>query len=148
MNIITRTAVRGLQIGPIQFSAAHRLPYSYSEKCSNMHGHNYKVQVTLETTYPLDATQTPGMLIDASVITEVIQRYDHMLLNEVMSSDSTTAENIAATLGNYILMKVGLNFGPDKIRDIPELEGYIAVTVKVFETDKVCGTYAVKAELK
>lgn len=78
------------------FAAAHALR-AYRGKCENVHGHNYRVEVTLEGGQ-LDGA---GLLLDFVELKQwlraVIERLDHRLLNEVAPFDqlNPTAENMA-----------------------------------------------------
>jgi 6-pyruvoyltetrahydropterin/6-carboxytetrahydropterin synthase len=78
------------------FAAAHNLR-NYKGKCEALHGHNYKVRVTLAGP-ELDAT---GLLYDfvhlKQVIQGVIRSLDHKYLNELKPFDvlNPSAENIA-----------------------------------------------------
>lgn len=53
------------------FEAAHRLPGH--PKCGKLHGHSYKVEVTLEATR-LDGR---GFIVDFGEISKLIKQYDH-----------------------------------------------------------------------
>ncbi len=81
----------------VDFEAAHRLP-DYPGKCSRLHGHNWRVEVTVAGR-ELDGL---GMLIDFRVLKQevarVIDTLDHYYLNEIepFRSVNPTAENIAA----------------------------------------------------
>lgn len=75
------------------FEAAHRLPW-HAGRCRELHGHGYRLEVTVEG--PLDAN---GVVLDfddvkAVVQREVVDRYDHTLLNDLL--DNPTAELVAA----------------------------------------------------
>jgi 6-pyruvoyltetrahydropterin/6-carboxytetrahydropterin synthase len=78
------------------FAAAHNLR-NYKGKCEDLHGHNYKVRVTLAGP-ELDTT---GLLYDfvhlKQVIQGVIRSLDHKYLNELKPFDelNPSAENIA-----------------------------------------------------
>jgi len=78
------------------FSAGHALR-GYKGKCENPHGHNYRVQVTLEGPQ-LDSI---GLLIDFTelkrVIRSVIQRLDHQFINDLepFITVNPSAENMA-----------------------------------------------------
>ena len=78
------------------FAAAHNLR-NYKGKCEDLHGHNYKVRVTLAGP-ELDAT---GLLYDfvhlKQVIQGVIRSLDHKYLNELKPFDvlNPSAENLA-----------------------------------------------------
>lgn len=67
------------------FDAAHTLPH-YDGKCRNIHGHTYKLQVTLMGTPCIDKNSPKyGMVLDFTdlkrAITEVvIDKFDHSLI--------------------------------------------------------------------
>ena len=112
------------------FAAGHALR-NYHGKCENVHGHNYRVQVTLEGT-ELDAA---GLLVDfvqiKKVMREVIERLDHRYLNDVPPFDdlNPSAENMAKYL--YEEMSKGLAAGaPVRVS-----------AVKLWETDTASATY-------
>lgn len=73
--------------------AAHRLP-KHPGKCFNMHGHSYKLEVTMTGLVNKDT----GMIEDFDelnniVKTLIINKYDHQTLNEYY--ETPTAENLA-----------------------------------------------------
>ncbi len=75
------------------FAAAHRLP-RYEGPCVRLHGHNYRLVVTVEG----DVDPGTGMIADFGEIKRVVQeqvlaRADHRDLNDVLANP--TAENIA-----------------------------------------------------
>jgi 6-pyruvoyltetrahydropterin/6-carboxytetrahydropterin synthase len=80
----------------VDFEAAHRLP-DYPGKCNRLHGHNWKVEVTVAGA-KLDSL---GMLIDfrelKREVNKVIERLDHYYLNEIepFCTINPTAENIS-----------------------------------------------------
>jgi 6-pyruvoyltetrahydropterin/6-carboxytetrahydropterin synthase len=59
----------------VQIDTSHRLLY-YKGKCANLHGHRWKVEVWMEGE-PNPATQ---ILIDYSLIKQVIDKYDHQII--------------------------------------------------------------------
>jgi len=79
-----------------EFSAAHRLR-EYDGDCENLHGHNWKVRVTLQA----DALNRLGMLMDfreiKSLVADVLDEYDHAFLNDLerFQKVNPTTENIA-----------------------------------------------------
>ena len=79
-----------------EISAAHFLR-DYGGKCENLHGHNWRVRVYVES-HELDRT---GMVVDFTelkrIMEEVDGRLDHRELNSVAPFDTVnpTAENIA-----------------------------------------------------
>ena len=77
------------------FEAAHQLEW-HSGACKNLHGHSYKLEVTVAGA--LDAN---GIVIDFSDLSavvgrEVIDAYDHTYLNDFLPNP--TAELIAADI--------------------------------------------------
>ena len=78
------------------FAAGHALR-NYHGKCENVHGHNYRCQVTLEGA-ELDHT---GLLMDfvalKRTLQSVIDRLDHQWLNDLPPFDkiNPSAENLA-----------------------------------------------------
>ncbi len=78
------------------FAAGHALR-GYKGKCENVHGHNYKVQVTVAGER-LDST---GLLIDfvdlRTTIKGLVERLDHRFLNDLPPFDqiNPSAENLA-----------------------------------------------------
>ncbi len=110
------------------FSAAHALRH-YRGKCEQVHGHNYKVRVTVAGE-KLDDT---GLLIDfadlRSAITGVARRLDHQFLNELPPFDrvNPSAENLARHFFDEVAKQVG--------------NGLRLSQVTVWETDVSSATY-------
>ena len=74
------------------FEAAHQLPW-HPGKCQRLHGHSYRLEVTVEG--PIG---DQGIVVDFSDIRrvvqrEVIERFDHRYLNDLL--ENPTAELIA-----------------------------------------------------
>ena len=75
------------------FEASHQLP-RHPGKCRNLHGHSYRLVVTVER--PVEPTS--GMAIDFGdlktvVRREALDRLDHVHVNELL--ENPTAENMA-----------------------------------------------------
>lgn len=97
------------------FDAAHYLP-NYSGRCSNLHGHTYKVQVRITG----DFKSTPGgsesgMVIDFSslkgLVDGVLDKVDHSCLNDKIPNP--TAENTVKYLLDVLkplLKQAGYSF--------------------------------------
>ena len=113
------------------FAAGHALR-NYHGKCENVHGHNFKIRVTIEG-HELDGT---GMLVDFLDVKEsmrgVIARLDHRFLNDVPPFDvkDPSAENIAEYF--YEELTSGLVANPVPVR-VREVRGW--------ETDIQSATY-------
>ncbi|MBZ5581975.1 MAG: 6-carboxytetrahydropterin synthase QueD [Acidobacteriia bacterium] len=112
------------------FAAGHALR-NYHGKCENVHGHNYRCQVTLQGER-LDAI---GLLVDfvelKRVVHEVLDRMDHQWLNDFPPFDSLnpSAENMA----KYIYDEVSAGL---KSRD-----GVQVGSVRLWETDTASAVY-------
>jgi 6-pyruvoyltetrahydropterin/6-carboxytetrahydropterin synthase len=113
------------------FAAGHALR-GYKGKCENLHGHNYKVRVTLAGK-ELDSV---GLLCDFVHLKQVIQRVvrslDHKFLNEFPPFDvlNPSAENIA----KYIYDQTA-----KQLRQSSNGVGITSITV--WETDLTAATY-------
>ncbi|MDD4836304.1 MAG: 6-carboxytetrahydropterin synthase QueD [Synergistales bacterium] len=74
------------------FDAAHRLE-RYRGKCEALHGHTYRLAVTLKGHRDDDDMVFDFTELKKVVTAKVLDRLDHAYLNDVM--DQPTAENIA-----------------------------------------------------
>ena len=107
------------------FSSGHALR-GYKGKCENVHGHNYRVRVTLAGPKLNDI----GLLVDFAdvkrVLRGIIAGIDHQFLNdlEAFRKVNPSAENLAKFF--YDQTRSGL-------RDLPEGAGITEVIV--WETD-------------
>jgi 6-pyruvoyltetrahydropterin/6-carboxytetrahydropterin synthase len=112
------------------FAAGHALR-NYRGKCENVHGHNYRCQVTLEGA-ELDQI---GLLVDfvevKRVVHGVLDRMDHQWLNEFPPFDvlNPSAENMA----RYIYEQVS--------EGLKTREGVRVGLVRLWETDTANATY-------
>ena len=112
------------------FAAGHALR-NYRGKCENVHGHNYRCQVTVEGR-ELDQI---GLLIDfvtlKKALQTVIDRLDHQWLNEFPPFDvlNPSAENIA----KYIYDEVNKGLDADG--------GVKLAYVRLWETDTSSAIY-------
>jgi 6-pyruvoyltetrahydropterin/6-carboxytetrahydropterin synthase len=79
------------------FESAHRLPnVPPGHRCQRMHGHSYRVALTLDG--PVD--RHTGFVADffdvEKTFQPVLDVLDHQCLNDVAGLENPTAENIAA----------------------------------------------------
>jgi 6-pyruvoyltetrahydropterin/6-carboxytetrahydropterin synthase len=113
------------------FAAAHNLR-DYYGKCEDLHGHNFKVRVTMAGE-KLDAT---GLLFDfvhlKQVIQGVIRSLDHKYLNELPPFDklNPSAENLARHICDE---------ASRQLHNAPNGAGISSVTV--WETEGSAATY-------
>ncbi len=112
------------------FSAGHALR-NYHGKCENVHGHNYRCQVTLVG----EKLDDIGLLVDfvalKKTVHAVLDRLDHQWLNDLPPFDKVnpSAENIARHIHDAV--ETGLDL----------TEGVSIQSVKLWETDTCSATY-------
>jgi 6-pyruvoyltetrahydropterin/6-carboxytetrahydropterin synthase len=125
------------------FAAGHALR-GYRGKCENVHGHNYKVRVTLEG----EELNSIGLLCDfkdlKDAIHSTIRKLDHQFLNEVAPFDqlNPSAENLA----KYFHVEVSrllaqLAASPSSNGNPPSAPCRVR-EVTVSETDNTTATYS------
>jgi 6-pyruvoyltetrahydropterin/6-carboxytetrahydropterin synthase len=111
------------------FAAGHALR-NYNGKCENVHGHNYKVRVTLAG----DKLNAAGLLMDfvdlRAEIKALTEKLDHRFLNDIPPFDqlNPSAENLA----KYIC---------EGIEPQARNQGLQVHAVTVWETDTTSATY-------
>jgi 6-pyruvoyltetrahydropterin/6-carboxytetrahydropterin synthase len=112
------------------FAAAHNL-INYQGDCENLHGHNWKVEVTVSARQ-LDKA---GLGIDFKILKletkRMLDRLDHKYLNELpfFKEISPSSENIA----RFLYEQLGAVFNNDNIR---------VEMVNVWESDYACASYS------
>ena len=112
------------------FAAGHALR-NYKGKCENVHGHNYRVRITIQG----DQLDSTGLLVDfldvKSLIGGVVDYLDHQFINDLPPFDelNPSAENIAKYF--YDRVNGGLkNEVPVRVSE-----------VKIWETDTSSAVY-------
>ena len=112
------------------FAAGHALR-NYHGKCENVHGHNYRCQVTVEG----EQVDQIGLLVDfvelKRVVHSVLDRLDHVWLNDFPPFDTLnpSAENIAKYIHDEVLAGLG------------NRDGVRLAFVKLWETNTSSATY-------
>ncbi|MGO9897998.1 MAG: 6-carboxytetrahydropterin synthase QueD [Bryobacteraceae bacterium] len=112
------------------FSAGHALR-NYHGKCENVHGHNYRCQVTLAG----EQLDEIGLLVDFVALKKTVHaaldRLDHQWLNDLPPFDklNPSAENIARHIHDEV--ETGLHLPP----------GVRIQSVRLWETDTCSATY-------
>ena len=89
-----------------RFAAAHQLQM-VSEKCENLHGHNWKIEVCVKGT-TLDQA---GVVMDfgrvKTHVKEIIASLDHKFLNEIkLFKGKPSSENIAMYIAQSLAAKL------------------------------------------
>ena len=94
----------------LDFAASHII-HGHPGKCANLHGHNWKVEVTAVATEVNDI----GIGIDfcdlKGALKQIIERLDHQHLNDVKPFDqmNPTAENLAKYIYQEMLVLLPSN---------------------------------------
>ncbi len=111
-----------------EFASAHNLKF-YKGACEALHGHNWKVEITVET----DKLDQAGIAVDFNVLkaetNAIVNGLDHIYLNdhEAFKEQNPSSENIA----RYIFEEVALRLG-DKAK---------VKKVTIWETDNAAASY-------
>jgi len=117
----------------VTFAAAHALR-GHGGKCENVHGHNYRVEVTLQGEQ-LDST---GLLVDfadlKAWLRAITDRFDHRTLNDVppFHEINPSAENIARYFYQEMARHLAASTLATKAR---------VACVKIWETDTAAAAY-------
>ncbi|BBO89963.1 6-carboxytetrahydropterin synthase QueD [Desulfosarcina ovata] len=111
------------------FSAAHQLTM-VAQKCENLHGHNWHVEVCVKG----DRLNEAGVLIDFGIIKkyvkEIMQRLDHQFLNELpyFEKDAPSSENLAVYIAS-------------SLKEMIDDPGITVSRVTAWESDNASATY-------
>jgi len=90
-----------------QFASAHQLR-GYKGKCEALHGHNWRVQVTVSS----DRLNDIGIVMDfhdlKEKVNDVVSSLDHSFLNELFpfTEKNPTSENIAKWIYESLRKKI------------------------------------------
>jgi 6-pyruvoyl tetrahydropterin synthase/QueD family protein len=95
-----------------KLDASHQLTdsdYLVTKACARLHGHTYGFRVFVE-----DRLLNPaGMVVDFKAIKEILDRFDHRHLNDVLEEYNfhmqPTAENLAKVISVMIFNELRLN---------------------------------------
>jgi 6-pyruvoyltetrahydropterin/6-carboxytetrahydropterin synthase len=104
------------------FEAAHRLPnLPDGHKCKNLHGHNYKLEIALES----DTLDERGFVIDYAeledIVNPLIKIVDHRYLNDIEGLENPTSEIIV----QWFMKRIK-----------PKLSNTFLVTLRLYETPR------------
>ncbi len=115
------------------FAAGHALR-EYKGKCENVHGHNYKVQITVEG----ERLNRIGLLVDfvelKRAVREVADRLDHQFINDL--EPFTVINPSAETMAKYFYDEVSKKMDGSN-GDAPTR----IAQIKIWETDTSIAVY-------
>lgn len=114
------------------FAAAHQLKM-VAQKCENLHGHNWKIEICVAGKHLNKA----GVLIDFGElkqhVSDIIERLDHKFLNDLdvfKDSYPPSSENIAHHIAT-------------SLQSVINSAGVKVTRVTAWESETACATYIV-----
>ena len=125
----------------IQFDTAHYLS-GYEGKCSNIHGHRYRLVVELSSDTLQASGQCRGMVADFSDVKKamhaIAEQYDHKLLIEDNEDGRAVAEALSNVPNQFAIVMVPYRPTAEEMsRDIYyqiKNSGYPVHSVELYET--------------
>ena len=112
------------------FAAGHSIR-GHRGGCENLHGHNYRVRVWVSS----EELDDLGMVLDfadlKALAAEVLDPFDHRVLNEVPPFD--TVNTTAELLSRHVYDEIAAR--------LPRERGLAMRRVEVWETDTACAVY-------
>lgn len=129
-----------------EFDSAHFL-HGYEGKCSNIHGHRWKIEAEIYSDKLIDEGQTRGMIVDFGDLKRDLKKIaddlDHKLIYE---KGTLRPETEKALMGeNFSLVSV--DFRPTAenfsyyIFTLMKEKGYNVKRIRVYETPNNCAVY-------
>ena len=133
------------------FDAAHFLK-GYQGKCSNIHGHRWRVVATVQGETLQDSGSEKGMLTDfgdlKTDLKALADQFDHALLVEEGSLRQTTLDALQEEGFTLVLLPfrtTAENFSRF-LYEMLAAKGYSVKEVSVYETPTNCATYTGERE--
>ncbi len=125
----------------IQFDTAHYLS-GYEGKCSNIHGHRYRLVLELASDTLHQEGQQRGMVADfgevKAMLKTIADQYDHKLLIEDNDDGRTVAAALAQVPNQFAVVMVSYRPTAEEMsRDIYQQikkAGFPVYSVELFET--------------
>lgn len=131
------------------FDSAHFLS-GYDGKCSNLHGHRWKIEIDIKSDELVEDGQCRGMIVDfgdlKNDLKNLADSFDHAFIYEKDSLKETT---IAALKDeNFRLIEVDFRPTAENFSkyfyDVMQNKGYKVRTLTVYETPNNCACYCGK----
>ena len=119
-------------IKTLEIAGAHTLNLPYDSPCGRLHGHNWTVEVEVRS----ENLNAEGMVIDFTIISEVVRQLDHAQLNNVQCPHckeitpgilpqglNPTAENIARWIATKLTLLIEEKLKKDVAERLLKEEG-------------------------
>lgn len=129
------------------FDSAHFLK-GYEGKCSNLHGHRWRVEITVASEELSSDNQIRGMVVDFKTLkddlNELCDYLDHCLIIEHGSLKAKTLEALHEE--GFRIVEIGFRPTAENLAGFfygeMENKGYQVILAKVFETPNNCAGYS------
>lgn len=129
-----------------EFDSAHFLS-GYNGKCSNIHGHRWRIETEIYGQSLNQSGQMRGMLVDFGILKKdlksIADSFDHALIIEKNSLRKTTLECLEAENFNIIQLDcrpTAENLARIFFKMLSE-KNYNVKSVTVYETENNCAVY-------
>jgi 6-pyruvoyltetrahydropterin/6-carboxytetrahydropterin synthase len=117
------------------FAAAHQLKM-VAQKCENLHGHNWRIEVCVEG----EKLNPAGVLVDFGVlkarVREIVAGLDHCFLNDLEAFSLNAMPPSSENIAYYIAQVLQARWTEPGIR---------VSRITAWESDDACATYIVPA---
>ena len=129
------------------FDSAHFLK-GYEGKCKNIHGHRWKVEVTVASEKLVEEGQTRGMVVDFKKLKDDLNDLTDMLDHSFILEEGSLREQTKQALLEEEFQLVEFPFRPtaenlaEYFYNQMEEKDYQVVLVKVYETPNNCAGYS------
>ncbi len=128
------------------FDSAHFLK-DYEGKCSNIHGHRWRVVIEVTDSAVGDDGQTKGMIVDFATLKEEVKKETDALDHCLIIEKSTLKENTYKALKEEGFKIIEMTFRPTAenmakyFYDLFKAKGYNVRQATVYETPNNCAAY-------
>lgn len=129
------------------FDSAHFL-HGYNGKCSNLHGHRWKIEIEIKSEKLVTDGQCRGMIVDfgdlKTDLKALADSFDHAFIYEKNSLKPATVEALKAEKFNLIevdFRPTAENFAEYFYRRMKD-KGYDVKQLTVYETPNNCASYS------
>lgn len=131
------------------FDSAHFLS-GYNGKCSNLHGHCWKIEIEIESNELVQDGQCRGMIVDfgdlKNDLKNLADSFDHAFIYEKGSLKEATISALKDE--NFRLIEVDFRPTAENFSkyfyDVMQNKGYKVKTLTVYETPNNCASYCGK----
>ena len=97
----------------VEFEAAHLLQ-GYDGRCQNLHGHSYKLEVTVSCPESVRQKNKFGFVMDFKKLDQILDDYvpDHAFITNVLNGVGTADYDIAEVVNSYNMRIFEMNSEP------------------------------------